>query len=96
MHRPISFAKGLDEETKFSFLNLAITKAIGKIPPVAKSRIYIEIFALNCVLRNPTKPQIMVPATGIEIDLFEDCSNSILYSSNVKILSPCLSNAPTN
>ena len=48
MHKPISFAKGLDEETKFSFLNLAITKAIGKIPPVAKSRIYRNICAKLC------------------------------------------------
>ncbi|NQZ23613.1 MAG: hypothetical protein HRT53_16365 [Colwellia sp.] len=79
MQNPISFARGFDDETKFSFIILAITKAIGKIPSVANNKIYTAILSSSWVLKRATIAQIIVPAIGIETERFAACSNSFLY-----------------
>lgn len=80
----MSFAKGLGDETRFSFRTWAMSNAMGKIAPVAKSSVSNDALSLNWVLASPTKVQTIAPATGMEIDLFVADSKSALSASRVK------------
>ncbi len=69
MLSPMSLARGLDEETRFSPLNRAITKATGNIAPEANSKISVDVGSLTWVATIAIAAQIIAPASGIERDL---------------------------
>ena len=75
IHKAHQFANGFLMTLSF-ISNFGISKANGKIAPVAKSR---NINRYLCSINNAITAiaaQTIVPAIGIDTERFEDCSNS--------------------